>query len=199
MKRALAREQSGEPLVSDRSRVALSWGIYIYIASPNPGQIRDRWLTQVPAHCSPTKAQFVNVLPLCSSMLPRCSPLLPFCSAVLPLSHFFLFSCHCILASIPLLLRVAATGANWTTKHEKGRCAIRGQCAKQSFLGGELPCPDNGLAEAPDTDTQKKLVASLPVNEGMKSPTSLILSGSVRVLRTQGAKFVSGMPDPLNA
>ena len=55
-----------------------------------------------------------------------------------------------------------ATGAdndgNWTIKHEAGRCAIRGQCGKQSFFGGELPCPDNGLAKTPDTPLRDKLV-----------------------------------------
>lgn len=48
---------------------------------------------------------------------------------------------------------------NWTLKHEASRCAIRGQCGKKSFFGGELPCPDNGLAKTPDVDTRKKLVA----------------------------------------
>lgn len=45
-----------------------------------------------------------------------------------------------------------------TSKHEKGRCAIRGQCGKQGFFGSELPCPDNGLAKTPDDDVRKKLV-----------------------------------------
>lgn len=52
----------------------------------------------------------------------------------------------------------ASTSGNYTTKHEKGRCAIRGNCGKQSFFGGELPCPDNGLAKAPDKDVRKQLV-----------------------------------------
>ncbi len=54
---------------------------------------------------------------------------------------------------------VFASDGNWTDKHEAGRCAIRGQCGKKSFFGGELPCPDNGLADDPDEDTRKKLVA----------------------------------------
>lgn len=58
-----------------------------------------------------------------------------------------------------LCVDVFATGGNWTEKHETGRCAIRGQCGKKSFFGGELPCPDNGKAEEPDKDTRKKLVA----------------------------------------
>ncbi|EYE92084.1 sphingolipid transporter NCR1 [Aspergillus ruber CBS 135680] len=45
-----------------------------------------------------------------------------------------------------------------TNIHEEGRCAIRGHCGKQSFFGGELPCPDNGLAEKPETPVRKKLV-----------------------------------------
>lgn len=45
-----------------------------------------------------------------------------------------------------------------TKIHEEGRCAIRGHCGKQSFFGGELPCPDNGLAEEPEAAVRKKLV-----------------------------------------
>ncbi|KAJ4298881.1 niemann-Pick type C- protein 1 [Kalmusia sp. IMI 367209] len=45
-----------------------------------------------------------------------------------------------------------------TTKHEKGRCAIRGHCGKQGFFGSDLPCPDNGLAKKPDDGVKKKLV-----------------------------------------
>lgn len=45
-----------------------------------------------------------------------------------------------------------------TPKHEKGRCAIRGECGKQGFFGKPLPCPDNGLAENPSEATRKKLV-----------------------------------------
>ena len=48
---------------------------------------------------------------------------------------------------------------NWTLKHEKGRCAIRGQCGKKSLFGfNELPCPDNGLAQRPEDATREKLV-----------------------------------------
>ena len=47
---------------------------------------------------------------------------------------------------------------SWTTKHEKGRCAIRDQCGKKSYFGEELPCPDNGLAREPSEDIRKKLV-----------------------------------------
>ena len=64
-----------------------------------------------------------------------------------------------------LLLGVALLGGfavsdntEWTRKHEKGRCAIRGQCGRKSFFGGELPCPDNGPAHDPDDDLRKKLV-----------------------------------------
>jgi Niemann-Pick C1 protein len=52
----------------------------------------------------------------------------------------------------------ALAGPDLTTRHEKGRCAIRGQCGKQSFFGSELPCPDNGLAKAPSDDVRKQLV-----------------------------------------
>jgi Niemann-Pick C1 protein len=62
-----------------------------------------------------------------------------------------------------LLSLVVSTGstalAQGVTKiHEKGRCAIRGHCGKKSFFGGELPCPDNGLAREPDDDVREKLV-----------------------------------------
>ncbi len=57
-----------------------------------------------------------------------------------------------------LVLSIFAKEVNLTEKHEAGRCAIRGQCGKQSFFGSELPCPDNGLAKEPDVDTRKKLV-----------------------------------------
>lgn len=46
-----------------------------------------------------------------------------------------------------------------TAIHEAGRCAIRGHCGKKSFFGGELPCPDNGLAENPEKRVREKLVA----------------------------------------
>lgn len=45
-----------------------------------------------------------------------------------------------------------------TTIHEKGRCAIRGHCGKKSIFGGELPCPDNGLAHQPEDPVRQKLV-----------------------------------------
>ncbi|CEJ53699.1 Putative Patched sphingolipid transporter [Penicillium brasilianum] len=58
------------------------------------------------------------------------------------------------LASQPALV-----GAQGETKiHEKGRCAIRGHCGKQSIFGGELPCPDNGRAHEPEDDVRQKLV-----------------------------------------
>ncbi|KAJ6155292.1 hypothetical protein N7470_005858 [Penicillium chermesinum] len=44
------------------------------------------------------------------------------------------------------------------TIHENGRCALRGQCGKQSFFGGELPCYDNELARQPDDPVRQKLV-----------------------------------------
>lgn len=50
------------------------------------------------------------------------------------------------------------TAVAQTDIHERGRCAIRGHCGKKSFFGGQLPCPDNGLAREPDGSTRKKLV-----------------------------------------
>lgn len=61
--------------------------------------------------------------------------------------------------SFQLLTEASANEGNWTVKHEAGRCAIKGQCGKKSFFGGQLPCPDNSLADEPDKDTRKKLVA----------------------------------------
>jgi Niemann-Pick C1 protein len=52
----------------------------------------------------------------------------------------------------------ALAGPDLTSKHEKGRCAIRGHCGKQGFFGSDLPCPDNGLATKPDEDVKKKLL-----------------------------------------
>ncbi|KAL1849774.1 niemann-Pick type C-related protein 1 [Paecilomyces lecythidis] len=52
----------------------------------------------------------------------------------------------------------AALGQGETKIHEPGRCAIRGHCGKKSFFGGELPCPDNGLAAEPEDNVRTKLV-----------------------------------------
>lgn len=65
----------------------------------------------------------------------------------------------CAFAILAILNTVLANDGNWTIKHEEGRCALRGQCGKQSFFGGQLPCPDNGLAQEPEKDTRAKLVA----------------------------------------
>ena len=66
------------------------------------------------------------------------------------------------LSSIALIAfssaAVLAGDERWSMKHETGRCAIRDQCGKKSFFGGELPCPDNGLAREPSDDVRKKLV-----------------------------------------
>lgn len=58
------------------------------------------------------------------------------------------------LALQPLL----ASAQGETEIHEKGRCAIRGHCGKKSIFGGELPCPDNGLAHQPEDPVRQKLV-----------------------------------------
>lgn len=70
----------------------------------------------------------------------------------LPKSHLW------VAISGFLCLSVVASEGNWTTKHEAGRCAIRGHCGKKSFFGSELPCPDNGNATEPEKETRKKLV-----------------------------------------
>ncbi|CAI7623557.1 unnamed protein product [Penicillium pancosmium] len=58
-----------------------------------------------------------------------------------------------------LALQPTLAAAQGETKiHEKGRCAIRGQCGKQSIFGGELPCPDNGRAKGLEDPVREKLV-----------------------------------------
>lgn len=67
-----------------------------------------------------------------------------------------------LLASLFLFLLVngatSSNDGNFTTKHEQGRCAMRGQCGKKSLFGSELPCPDNSPAQTPDKDTRRNLV-----------------------------------------
>jgi Niemann-Pick C1 protein len=63
------------------------------------------------------------------------------------------------LFALPLTLVAAADPEpDLTYKHEAGRCAIRGHCGKDGFFGPALPCPDNGLAEAPDEELRDALV-----------------------------------------
>jgi len=62
------------------------------------------------------------------------------------------------LGLLSILVSSVCAGPDLTLKHEKGRCAIRGQCGKQGFFGSELPCPDNGPAKSPSDDVRKKLV-----------------------------------------
>ena len=65
--------------------------------------------------------------------------------------------CFALVACLSISVR--AKEEAWTTKHEAGRCAMRGQCGKtEVFFGKELPCPDNGLAKQPKDDVRKKLV-----------------------------------------
>jgi Niemann-Pick C1 protein len=64
------------------------------------------------------------------------------------------------LATICLagLAAVTSAASNLTTKHEAGRCAIRGDCGSARFFGPQLPCPDNGLAEDPEAAVRDQLV-----------------------------------------
>ncbi|EHA19658.1 hypothetical protein CBS147343_3071 [Aspergillus niger] len=71
------------------------------------------------------------------------------------------------LRLIPFIASLGVLPQSWareepslgfTNIHEPGRCAIRGHCGKKSFFGGELPCPDNGLAQQPEPAVRKKLV-----------------------------------------
>ncbi|OCK78508.1 patched sphingolipid transporter-like protein [Lepidopterella palustris CBS 459.81] len=69
------------------------------------------------------------------------------------LASTLLFALLFAVAPIP-----ASADADWTNKHERGRCAIRGHCGSDSFFGPQLPCPDNGLAQKADEDLKKKAV-----------------------------------------
>ena len=62
------------------------------------------------------------------------------------------------IAIMTIVAADAGNDGNWTLRHEAGRCAMKGQCGKQSFFGGELPCPDNNLADTPSKDVREKLV-----------------------------------------
>lgn len=63
------------------------------------------------------------------------------------------------IAAAILFLGAATYAEDGLTRiHEAGRCAIRGHCGKQGFFGKDLPCPDNGLAREPTSETRKKLV-----------------------------------------
>jgi Niemann-Pick C1 protein len=66
------------------------------------------------------------------------------------------FTLRYALLGVALLGTVGAEP--FTPKHEAGRCAIRGNCGKQSLFGGELPCVDNGLAEEPEEGVREQLV-----------------------------------------
>jgi Niemann-Pick C1 protein len=45
-----------------------------------------------------------------------------------------------------------------TPIHEAGRCALRGQCGHKGFSFFDLPCVDNGEAEAPSDDLRKQII-----------------------------------------
>ena len=61
--------------------------------------------------------------------------------------------------AVPSLALAASSGSDLTTKHEAGRCAIRGHCGSQSFFGSQLPCPDNGLASTPPPELRDHIVS----------------------------------------
>ena len=55
-------------------------------------------------------------------------------------------------------LAIVAYGEPKTAIHEKGRCAIRGNCGKQNIFYGELPCLNNTKASRPSDAVREKLV-----------------------------------------
>ena len=62
------------------------------------------------------------------------------------------------IVGLGFLVPTLVSAQGETKIHEKGRCAIRGHCGKQSLFGGELPCPDNDLAHQPKVSVREKLV-----------------------------------------
>jgi Niemann-Pick C1 protein len=62
--------------------------------------------------------------------------------------------------ALPLLAFASSiTADNGLTKiHEAGRCAIRGDCGKDSLFGPQLPCADNGLSTKPDLELRSQLI-----------------------------------------
>ncbi|KAI1337014.1 patched family-domain-containing protein [Xylariaceae sp. FL0016] len=62
-----------------------------------------------------------------------------------------------LVAGAVLLASRASADDLLTPKHEAGRCALRGHCGKKGWFGKQLPCIDNGLAEAPDDDFAKEI------------------------------------------
>ena len=62
-------------------------------------------------------------------------------------------------AAVALLLQISNAASDLPTPlHEAGRCALRGQCGHKGFSFFDLPCVDNGKAEAPSDDLRKDLV-----------------------------------------
>ncbi|PHH80556.1 hypothetical protein CDD80_1068 [Ophiocordyceps camponoti-rufipedis] len=83
-----------------------------------------------------------------------------------------------LLAAAPLLLAEPLT-----PKHEPGRCAMRGQCGKQSLFGKQLPCVDNDVAREPDSELRKEIV-DLCGAEWSHSPVCCTLD-QVRALKSE--------------
>jgi len=51
-----------------------------------------------------------------------------------------------------------ATAAPGAAVHERGRCAVRGSCGGTNPWDPQIPCADNGRAEAPDEELRAALV-----------------------------------------
>jgi Niemann-Pick C1 protein len=62
-------------------------------------------------------------------------------------------------AAVAFLSQVSSVVSDVPTPlHEAGRCALRGQCGHKGFSFFDLPCVDNGKAEAPSEDLRKQIV-----------------------------------------
>jgi Niemann-Pick C1 N terminus len=76
--------------------------------------------------------------------------------SALLLAHFVMSRLWCTVAVATLFS--LASGEAYTSKHEAGRCAIRGSCGGSGFFSPALPCLDNSLAKEPDDDVREQLV-----------------------------------------
>jgi Niemann-Pick C1 protein len=98
-----------------------------------------------------------------------------------------------VIASLGSFLIPQSLAQGETKIHEKGRCAIRGHCGKKSFFGGDLPCPDNGVAEEPETAVRNKLVGLC----GSKWKDGLVCCKDEQVSSIQMWQGPSKPPDQL--
>ncbi|KAI5478579.1 vacuolar membrane protein [Pseudohyphozyma bogoriensis] len=66
-----------------------------------------------------------------------------------------------LLASLATLRVAASPAVDPAFVREAGRCALRGECGSKGALGGQIPCPDNGLAVKSDDPVFLATLSSL--------------------------------------